>query len=236
MADTNNNPVAGYLEAQMAGTAGIVQAAVHGMQRVQEIMLRAMREGAGGQMALARSMTEARDASDLTRVGEAAGPASEQFTRYQQELIGAVTEMNTEMIQASYSMMERVGQALAASATAMGVPGGAQGAGPMAAYEAGVRQWQGAMQKLTQAASGQASPEDEADEEDEDDEAAEVATAASVRTARVRPSAVAEARSTRAAPPLRGAALQSVVRGSFRCCSASSIIRSTCVGSAGLTR
>src|SRR5512145_1577017 len=122
MAETNDNPLAGYLEAQMAGTAGIVQAAMHGMQRVQEIMLRAMREGAGEQMALARSVTEARDANDLSRVGGAhAGPAAEQLTRYQQELIGAVTEMNTEMIQASYSMMERVGQALAASASAMGL-------------------------------------------------------------------------------------------------------------------
>jgi len=177
MADTNDNPVAGYLEAQMAGTAGIVQAAVHGMQRVQEIMLRAMREGAGGQMALARSMTEARDASDLSRVGEAhAGPATEQFTRYQQELIGAVTEMNTEMIQASYSMMERVGQALAASASAMGVPVGAQGAGPLAAFEAGVRQWQGSMQKMAQAATGQVSSEDEGEADNEDDETEEVET------------------------------------------------------------
>ena len=150
---TRNNPLAGYLEAQMAGTAGIVQAAMHGMQRVQEIMLRAMREGAGEQMALARSVTEARDANDLSRVGGAhAGPAAEQLTRYQQELIGAVTEMNTEMIQASYSMMERVGQALAASASAMGLQGGGQG-GAMAAYEAGVRQWQGAMERMTQAAS-----------------------------------------------------------------------------------
>ena len=88
MRDTNNNPIAGYIEAQMAGTAGIVQAAMQGMQRVQEIMLRAMREGAGEQMALARSVTQARDASDLSRVGEAhSGPATEQFTRYQQELI-----------------------------------------------------------------------------------------------------------------------------------------------------
>lgn len=154
MADTPDNPVAGYIEAQMEGTAGIVQAAMHGMQRVQEIMLRAMREGAGEQLALARSVTQARDAADLTRAGEAhAGPATEQFARYQQELIGAVTEMNTEMIQASYAMMERVGQALAASAAAMGMPGGGQGS-PVTAFQAGVRQWQGAMDQLTQAASG----------------------------------------------------------------------------------
>jgi hypothetical protein len=142
------------------------------MQRVQEIMLRAMREGAGEQLAMARSVSQVRDASDLSRMGEAAGPAAEQFTRYQQELIGAVTEMNTEMIQASYSMMERVGQALAASASAMGLPAGGQAGGPMAAYEAGMRQWQGAMEQLTQGMRAQASSEDE--DEGEDDEEEEV--------------------------------------------------------------
>ena len=171
MRDTNNNPLAGYIEAQMAGTAGIVQAALHGMQRVQEILLRAMREGAGEQMALARTVTQARDASDFSRVGEAhAGPAAEQFTRYQQELIGAVTEMNTDVIQASYSMMERVGQALAASAGAIGVPASGQGGGPMAAFQAGVRQWQGAMERMTQGLGAQSSQEHEADDEDEEEE------------------------------------------------------------------
>lgn len=173
MKETNNNPVASYIEAQMSGTAGIVQAAMQGVQRVQEIMLRAMREGAGEQMTLARSMTGARDAADLSRVGEAhAGPAAEQFTRYQQELIGAVTEMNTGMIQASYSMMERVSQALAASASAMGLPAGGQAGGPMAAYEAGMRQWQGAMEQLTQGMRAQASSEEE-DEGDEYEEEVE---------------------------------------------------------------
>lgn len=172
MAETKNNPVAGYIEAQMAGTAGIVQAAMHGMQRVQEIMLRAMREGTGEQMALARSMTQARDAGDLSRLGEAhSGPAAEQFARYQQELISAVTDMNTEMVQASYSMMERVGQALAASASAMGMPAGGQGAA-MAAYQEGVRQWQGAMERMTQAATGQHELAEAAEDEDEEEDEA----------------------------------------------------------------
>ena len=171
MSDTNNNPIAGYLEAQMAGTAGIVQAAVHGMQRVQEIMLQMMREGAGGQMALARSVTQVRDPSDLSRLGEAhAGPAAEQFTRYQQELMGAFTEMNTEMIQASYSMMERVGQALAGSTGAMGLPASAQAGGPMEAFQAGVRQWQGAMARMTQAVGAQSPQHYETDREDEIEE------------------------------------------------------------------
>jgi hypothetical protein len=179
MKDMSNNPVAGYIEAQMTGTAGIVQAAMQGMQRVQEIMLRAMREGAGEQMSLARSLAEARDPADMSRVGSAhSGPAAEQFARYQQELISAVTDMNTQMIQASYSMMERVGGALASSSAAMGLPAGGQGANAMAAYEAGVRQWRSAIESMTQGgmagmgqvAQGGYEPA-EAEEEDDEEEA-----------------------------------------------------------------
>jgi hypothetical protein len=171
MAESNNNPIAGYIEAQMAGTAGIVQAAMHGMQRVQEIVLRAMREGADERVALARSITQARDASDFSRMGEAhAGPAAEQFSRYQQELLGAVTEMNTELLQASYSMVERVGQAFASSGAALGMPAG-QG-NPMAAFQAGMRQWQGTIAQMTQGA-GFGPSRVEAAEEDEDVEVAE---------------------------------------------------------------
>ena len=128
---------------------------MHGVQRVQEILMRAMREGAGGQMALARSMSGARDAADISRAGEAhAGPAAEQFTRFQQELIGAVTEMNTEMVQASYSMMERVSQALGASSTGWDCQPGARRADRWQRLEAGMRQWQGAMEQPTQGVRG----------------------------------------------------------------------------------
>ncbi|MGZ8254909.1 MAG: hypothetical protein ACXWVT_08665, partial [Burkholderiaceae bacterium] len=37
-----------------------------------------------------------------------------------------------------------------ASAGGMGMPAGGQAGGPMAAYEAGIRQWQGAIERLTQ--------------------------------------------------------------------------------------
>ena len=135
-----------------------------------------MRDVAARRAALARSVTQARDASDISRVGEAhAGPAAEQFTRYQQELIGAVTTMNTDVIQASYSMMERVGQALVASAGSMGVPASGQGGGAMAAFQAGVRQWQGAVERMTQGLGAQSSQAYEADDDEEEEEVEEPA-------------------------------------------------------------
>lgn len=178
MTDNSNNPIAGYLEAQMAGTAGILQAALHGMQSVQEIMLRAMREGAGGQFALAQSIAGARDASDIPRVGEAhVGPAAEQFRRYQQELIGAVTAMNNEVIQASYSMMERVGHAVASSAAGMGLPASGAAGGPMAAYEAGMRQWQSAIERMTQGVGMPFSPATGTDDDEANERPARKAAA-----------------------------------------------------------
>jgi phasin family protein len=145
------NAMANYYEAQMQATAGVVQAALSGMQRLQEITLRAMREGAGEQLAYARSVSEVRDANDLSRVqSEFAGPATEQMRRFQAELLQAITETNAEVVRASYAMMERLRDTLSESSGSMGAQmpfeGGATS--PLAMYEAGLKQWQSAMQKM----------------------------------------------------------------------------------------
>jgi len=144
------NAMANYYEAQMEATAGVVQAALGGMQRMQEITLRAMREGAGEQFALARTLSEARDASDFSRMQTEFGPAAEQMRRFQAELLQAITETNADIVRASYSMMERLRDTLAQSSGTMGArmpfEGGA--GSPLAMYETGIKQWQAAMQQL----------------------------------------------------------------------------------------
>lgn len=165
----SQNPLASYYEAQMAGTADIMRAALDGMQRLQEITLRAMREGTGGQMSMARSISDARDANDVTRAqSEHAGPVAEQASRYQQELLQAITEMNTEVIRASYAMMERLSGAVSETSAAAGVSmptgigGGSAGMqNPLAMYEAGLKQWQNAMQQMTQGALPGADDDDD---------------------------------------------------------------------------
>jgi hypothetical protein len=171
------NPLASYYEAQMAGTTDIARAALDGMQRLQEITLRALRESAGGQMNLARSMTDARDPSDVSRAQtEHAGPVAEQARQFQQELLQAFTEMNGEVIRASYSMMERLSGAMAESSAAIGVqlPTGAVGGtagmqSPLAMYEAGLKQWQTAVQQMTHTMMPGADDTEEDEEEDEED-------------------------------------------------------------------
>jgi phasin family protein len=156
MAPTNPivNSVANYYEAQTRATAEIVQAALNGMQRVQRITLQAMRAGTGEQLSLAQSMATVRDVSDLKRaVSGVSRPAVDEGTRYQRELLQAITDMNNEIARASYSMMERMrnalGTAAAGSVSVPGLPlGGDVLSNPMALYDSAMRQWQTTAQKM----------------------------------------------------------------------------------------
>ncbi len=124
------NPITRYYEAQAAATAEIVQAALSGMQRLQQITLQAMRVNANE-------------------------PAGEHAARLQRESLQVFTDMNNAIAQASYSMMERMRDALGAGAVSM--PSFAYGneslANPMTMYDAGMRQWQTAVQQMMETPS-----------------------------------------------------------------------------------
>lgn len=155
------NPLAGFYEAQTASTAELVQAALNGMQRLQQLTLEAMRTGAGGQFSIAQSMATMRDGGDVNRaVSEAAGPVAEQGARYQREMLQAISDMNSELVRASYSMMERMRKAVSDATQGMpmampAMPGMVTGndtmANPMALYDAAMRQWQTAVQQMMEA-------------------------------------------------------------------------------------
>lgn len=156
------NPFASVYEAQTTAAAEIVQAALNGMQRLQQLTLQAMRAGAGGQFSIAQSMATMRDGSDVTRaVSDVAAPAAEQGARYQRELLQAISDMNNDVVRASYSMMERMREALTAatqgSLSMPSLPGLAQGSdaltNPMALYDSAMRQWQTAVQQMMETPS-----------------------------------------------------------------------------------
>ena len=120
------NPIANFYEAQTAATAEIAHAALNGLQRLQKLTLEAMRAGAGGQLSLAQSMATMRDGGNAGRsAAQAAVPAAEQSARYQREMVQAIADMNNDIVRASYSMMERMRDAVGA---AQGVDGRAIGA------------------------------------------------------------------------------------------------------------
>jgi len=151
-----SNPIASFYEAQTAATAEIAHAALNGMQRLQKLTLEAMRAGAGSQLTLAQSMAAMRDGGSVARsASQAAAPAAEQSARYQREMAQAIADMNNDIVRASYSMMERMRDALGAaqgSMTASALPGlpagGAAMANPMAMVDSAMRQWQTVVQQM----------------------------------------------------------------------------------------
>lgn len=161
MAQKNpTNPIASFYEAQTVATAEIVQAALNGMQRLQQLTLQAMRAGAGGQFSLAQSMAGARDPSEVSRAVAEAGGA-EQGMRFQRELLQAISETSNDVVRASHSMMERMREALTSAthgsltmpAMLPGMPQGDAMTHPMALYDAAMRQWQSAVQQMMEAPS-----------------------------------------------------------------------------------
>ena len=157
------NPFATFYEAQTAATVEIAQAALDGMQRLQKLTLEAMRVGASGQFSLAQSMSNMRDGGNAARsISEAAGPAAEQGTRYQREMVQAIAEMNNNVLRASYSMMERMRDAIGSATQgaipmAPALPGLSMGdelmSNPMATVDSAMRQWQTALQQMMETPS-----------------------------------------------------------------------------------
>ena len=153
-----SNPIANFYEAQTIATAEIAHAALDGLQRLQKLTLQAMRDSASGPLSLAQSMATMRDAGDVSRsVSEAAAPAAEQGARYQRDMVQAIAAMNNDIVRASYSMMERMRDALGAatqgpltmsSALPDLATGGEDLTNPMAIYDSAMRQWQTAVQQM----------------------------------------------------------------------------------------
>lgn len=151
------NPIASFYEAQTAATAEIAHAALNGLQRLQKLTLEAMRAGAGGQLSLAQSMTSMRDGGNVGRsAAQAAAPAAEQSARYQSDMVQAIADMNNDIVRASYSMMERMRDAVGAAQGSLAAPSalpglpmsGADMTNPMAMYDSAMRQWQTAVQQM----------------------------------------------------------------------------------------
>jgi hypothetical protein len=154
----NANPIANFYEAQTIATAEIARAALDGLQRLQKLTLQAMRDSASGPLSLAQSMATMRDGGNVSRsVSEAAAPAAEQGARYQREMVQVIAAMNNDIVRASYSMMERMRDALGAATQgpmtmSAALPdlgtGGQDLTNPMAMYDSAMRQWQTAVQQV----------------------------------------------------------------------------------------
>ena len=131
------NPIAAFYEAQAAATAEIVRAALDGAQHIQQLTLQAMRPS----------------------TASSGAPVAEQGVRLQREVMQAFADMNNEIVRASYTMMQRMRDALGASGPgsmpeALSFAFGREAnANPMAMYDTAVRQWQTTVQQLMETPS-----------------------------------------------------------------------------------
>ena len=131
------NPIATFYEVQAAATADIVRAALDGAERIQKLTLQAMRPG--------------------TAAGGA--PSVEQGARFQREVVQAFADMNNEIVRASYSMLQRMRDALGATAQSSitlaptFAVGSDDNVNPMAMYDTAMRQWQTAVQQMMETPS-----------------------------------------------------------------------------------
>lgn len=128
------NPIAAFYEAQASATADIVRASLNGAQRIQQLTLQAIRP----------------DSSTL--------PTTEQGAQLHREIVQAFAEMNKEIVRASYSMMERMRDALGVSALSSLTPASFSPSGdadfnPMTIYDTAMRQWQTAVQQMMETPS-----------------------------------------------------------------------------------
>jgi len=107
-------------------------------------------------------MATMRDSGNVSRsVSEVAAPAAEQGARYQREMVQAIADMNNDIVRASYSMMERMRDALGAatqgsmmSSTLPDLPTSGQDlTNAMAIYDSAMRQWQTAVQQMMETPS-----------------------------------------------------------------------------------
>lgn len=144
----SNNPIAAFYEAQTATTAEIVHAALDGTQRVQHLLLQMMRSA----------------------TSPGAKPDVEQGARLQREIMQAFAEMNSEIVRASYAMMERMRDSLggiargSVSLPAAFAPAGETDVNPMALYDATLRQWQTTVQQMMETPSVALAVADAADD------------------------------------------------------------------------
>ena len=107
------NPIANFYEAQTIATAEIAQAALDGMQRLQKTYSASNARQCGGPLSLAQSWN-IRDGDSPPLRYRGGRPAAEQGARYQREMVQAIADMNNDIVRASYSMMERMRDALGA--------------------------------------------------------------------------------------------------------------------------
>ena len=160
------NPLFNVYRAQVAGMRQIIDATLIGIDRLERLSMRTLREAADDQFQLAEAVSrslgdsEGRDLATLH--AEFTEPAAQRLARCQRDLWVALTEMNGAVAKACGGLAQELTSALAESTAASGtlrlaargVSDDAPGNSPWAWYEGALKQWQAIGQTMGQPLAG----------------------------------------------------------------------------------
>lgn len=148
------HPMLNVYRAQIAGTRQIVDAALAGLDRLEHVAMKTLREAASDQFQLAETYAHGLGGSEgkgFAQLQSDIEPAAQRLARCQRDFMTAMSEMNGAVAQACNSLVNDLNDAFAQSAnvlasaapTAMqGRTAEVEGASPWAWYEGAIKQWQ----------------------------------------------------------------------------------------------
>jgi hypothetical protein len=155
------NPMMNVYRAQVAGTRQIVDAALAGLDRIEHLTMKTLREAAGDQFEIAESVSRALGSTEgngLAQLQSDAEPAAQRLARCQRDIWAALAEMNGNVAKAYGGWVHDLNSALADSAAGLtqiapqSQPAAVAGGGnPWAWYEGALRQWQAMSQQVVEA-------------------------------------------------------------------------------------
>ena len=167
------NPMMNVYRAQFAGTRQIVDATLAGLDRIEHLTMKTLREAAGDQFEMAEGVSRALGSAEgmnLAQLQSEVEPATQRLSRCQRDIWAALAEMNGNVAKAYGGWVHDVNNALADSAASLaqmapqGQPAAiTNGGSAWAWYEGALKQWQVMSQQVVETSREMASAAESAE-------------------------------------------------------------------------
>lgn len=148
------SPLLNFYQAQMTGALKIAGASLSGIDRIEHLSLKTLREATDSQLHLAEHMAERGRVLEHGALpnGEMY-PAAERALEFQRELAVSLAELTGALFNAYVAYVQGMNTALAQSASALSWAKAKEGAfsvpaSPLAFYEESQKQWQNFAQQM----------------------------------------------------------------------------------------
>lgn len=111
-----HNPLADLVRLQLDASIELADAVFAGTEKIDRATLDATHHAVDGQLKLARAITDMRDPEKLAELQVSIAGRPERTARYQQEIMSALVEMQTEFGKSMRNYIERMSQKAAEQA------------------------------------------------------------------------------------------------------------------------